>query len=180
MAGSEHKCLNKWTYWRFIITVEPVILLYVSSTNMYGPLLQQYMYDEMSKHFNFTAADIHDICSKNRPTNFTNSTQLNITSFRKMDELSNTEQDLHGIENKVQTETSHWILYINLASKYVFYSFSSYLLCLAERLFVVTKSAWYSSWARGGPWIKFWAIKGLEIHVIIAWTKEAVIFSIIF
>ena len=123
MAGSEQKCWNKWTYWRFIITVEPVILLYVSSTNMYGPLLQQYMYDEMSKHFNFTAADIHDICSKNRPTNFTNSTQLNITSFREVDELSNTEQGLYGIENKVQTETSHWILYFNLASECNFYSF---------------------------------------------------------
>ena len=90
---------------------------------MYGPLLQQYMYDEMSKHFNFTAADIHDICSKNRPTNFTNSTQLNITSFREVDELSNTEQGLYGIENKVQTETSHWILYFNLASECNFYSF---------------------------------------------------------
>lgn len=115
--GFVHNCWKKCTYCRYIITVEPVLLLYISALTMYNPLLQQYMYDEVGKYFNFTAADSHDICSK---TGQRNSSQQNVSYMYGGEALLSTDSEIYEIEDKVQTETSHWILYFNMASKYVF------------------------------------------------------------
>ena len=111
-------CWKKFANIRFIVTVEPVLLLYISALTMYNPLLQQYMYDNVSKYFNFTAADSQDICGKTGQRNFTNSSLPNFSSMTYMPSKSNQKRDVYELENKVQTETSHWILYFNMASKY--------------------------------------------------------------
>ena len=113
-------CWKKFTYCRYIITVEPVLLLYISALTMYNPLLQQYMYDEVGKYFNFTAAESRDICSK---AGQTNTSQHNVSYMNGGDPLFSTDSEIRRIENQVQTETSHWILYCNMASKCTFNCF---------------------------------------------------------
>ena len=75
-----------------VITVEPVIFAYVFALAMAAPLLQQYIYDELSEHYNFTKHE-DKICKDS-------SVSDNITT----------------LENLVQTQSSHWFIGLSLSS----------------------------------------------------------------
>jgi hypothetical protein len=77
------------------ITVEPLAFAYVFALAMVSPLLQQYIYDELSDYHNFTKRESTKICKNN-------SVSDKITS----------------LENLVQTQTSYWFIGLSLACKY--------------------------------------------------------------
>ena len=78
-----------------VITVEPVVFAYVFALAMASPLLQQYIYDQLSEHYNVTKHGDSKICEDN-------SVSDNITT----------------LENLVQTRASYWFIGLSLSCKY--------------------------------------------------------------
>lgn len=75
------------------VTVEPVIFFYMFTNIMLSPLLQQYIYDEVSRQRNFTKAEDNMLCV-NGSANARNVTAL---------------------EKRVETEASHWFVVLGVS-----------------------------------------------------------------
>ena len=78
-----------------LITVEPIVFIFYFSHYLLQPLLQQYIYDELSLKYNFTKGKQEELCENGTEAGH------NVTS----------------LESQVQTEASHWILAFSLCSK---------------------------------------------------------------
>ena len=77
------------------ITIEPVVLIFFFSYVLLLPLLQQYIYDELSSKYNFTKGKQEELCENGTEAGH------NVTS----------------LESQVQTEASHWFVALSLCSK---------------------------------------------------------------
>ena len=95
------------TFWkrfaslRFIVTVEPVSFVYILAFALKAPLLQQFIYEEISREYNFTSSGNKSVCRADRAW------------------FHDGDNELQWLENKVQTITSHWLIYLNLAGKLI-------------------------------------------------------------
>ncbi len=78
-----------------VITVEPVIFVFIFAAAMAAPLLQLYIYEEVSEYHNFTKREGNTLC-----------------------ENTNVSDDIARLENLVQTQTSHWLIGLGLSGKY--------------------------------------------------------------
>ena len=78
-----------------LITVEPVVFSFVFVLAMLSPLLQQYIYEELSISHSFKTGNDSELCKN------TTSVSENVTSS----------------ENLVQTEASHWLMGLSLSCK---------------------------------------------------------------
>lgn len=76
------------------VTVEPVIFSVIFTFALLLPLLQQYIYEELSAEHNFTKVDEEKLCE-------------NVTTAG---------HDVTSLESQVQTEASHWFLVLNLCT----------------------------------------------------------------
>jgi hypothetical protein len=77
------------------VTVEPVVFSYVFTGAMIAPLLQQYIYDELSKEHNFTKADDNRLCING----------------------SDNSGNVTALENRIQTQASYWFIALSVSCK---------------------------------------------------------------
>ena len=79
------------------VTVEPVIFCYVFTNTMLSPLLQQYIYDEVSREHNFTKAEDNILCANG----------------------SNSADHVTALEKHVETEASYWFIVLGVSGEHV-------------------------------------------------------------
>lgn len=82
---------------RLPVTVEPVVFAYVFALAMASPLLQQYIYKELSNLHNLSGRDDSKLC----------------------DNGSSISNNITRLENMVQTAASHWFIALSLSCKYI-------------------------------------------------------------
>ncbi|XP_028413275.1 LOW QUALITY PROTEIN: proton-coupled folate transporter-like [Dendronephthya gigantea] len=70
------------------VTVEPVVFGYVFSAAMLSPLLQQYIYDELSERHNFTITEDSQLCKNG----------------------TGDSGNISALENRIQTDASYWFI----------------------------------------------------------------------
>ena len=71
-----------------LVTVEPVLFSYIFTAGILSPLLQQYIYDQVSKQHNFTKSEDEGLCING----------------------SKNSTDDAALEKRIQSEASYWFI----------------------------------------------------------------------
>ncbi|XP_028414836.1 proton-coupled folate transporter-like [Dendronephthya gigantea] len=76
-----------------VVTVEPVAFAYVFALAMVSPLLQQYIYEELGRSYNFTKGE-EELCNND----------------------TDVDESITRLENHVQTQATRWFVGLSLSS----------------------------------------------------------------